>query len=1446
MYHICKLKTCIALLIVLTFARPCSSRAQVMINEVMAQNNSTITDPDYGKSADWVELYNSGPLDVDLGGYYITDNLNSPDKYILPEGTVIRAGGYLLLWCDDMGTELHTSFKLSADGESVGLFSPLQEQLDHVTFDLQLMDISYGRLESNPDKWGYFDAPTPGEANGDNGFTGKANLPKILTPGGRFSGSVTVAITNDLGGSVHYTLDGSVPTISSPIYEAPLTFATTTVLRARIIEDGKIPGDVITESYFVDDIFAGHQLPVVSIVTDSDNFWDKSTGIYMQDFKPDWEVPVNIELFLNNGSDRAAFNERAGIKINGLYAWQLPQKMLGVYFKKKYGESKLAYQLFVDDERSSFDNFALRASGSDWSYTLMRDGLVQQAARQGGMNLDLMAFRPCVVYVNGEFLGIHNIREKVDEDYVRRHYDLGGADFDMVEGGDTPEVGTTAAWDKFFSWATTTDLSVDENFAALAGEMDIENFTDYVITESYSSNTSLSHNTMVWKPLDGGMWRWILMDCDRGFFEFDDNKLSYVIKKTYLPLKQMLENAAYKTYYCQRLADQLFTTYNANEICRQIDAHAADIAPLMEQHVARWLGTTSSYGDAMPSVAYWHNEVEALRDFARGRVAVLLADLTNYGTQAAALLSLSSLPEKACAMTFNNHALPRTTWSGLYPQQMDITLTATDRAGYAFRGWKQTTLTDLIARGSEWKYLDDGSDQGTAWRLPDYDDSEWKDGEAPLGYSFSDIKTKVSYGSSSSNKHITTYFRRHFSVDKSVDIKSVKLQLRREDAAAVYINGKRVVNSNLPVEDVNYKTRALQTMSSLSGTNFLVFDIDAEDLLDGDNIIAAEVHQNNASSSDLAFDLQLQVETLEDDAPLLGTEQTLNLQLTGDTGVCAIYESTGENILPDSILSDMTLYKKLSPYLVSSDVVVGQNALLTIEPGVTLLFSPGTGMTINGAMTADGTPEDSILFLLNPACDDSQSWGALNFINTADRVSTISYAELRGASCGPAEYNCVAAISGFKTTLRLDHLRITDIWANPVACRYSDLRLTNSVLHSDITGDMANVKYGKGYIADCEMIGNGCVDTDGIDYDGVSDGVIKRVIIRDFLGGNSDAIDIGEQAMGVLIDSVMACNITDKGISIGQRSTARVTNSTFIQTNLGLGVKDSCFVAADHCTFYAVKTPVACYEKVLGRAGGNADITACVFANSYGDDVECDEKSAVSVRKSLSDSSPLPYGEGNTMTDPQFVAPALYDLSSSLLTDCGSEYMPWRPDVQPVITEICYQPDQDKGETEYIMLSNVGSEDIDLSGYSFTKGITFTFPDDVILPAGESLYVVRDMGASNTNPNSLPWDSGRLADEGETIELSTPQGIIIDQVRYLPTAPWPVIGTEGVTAIVMKDPVQANNIAANWQLNQATAIRDLILTDRQSGKDYDLQGREINPHSARGLIIINGFKVIRK
>ncbi|MBR4594449.1 MAG: lamin tail domain-containing protein, partial [Bacteroidaceae bacterium] len=398
-----KLSYYFSIMAALTIAAAIPANAQIIINEVLASNNSINEDPDYGSNADWIELYNAGQADVDLGGWSVTDNLNKPQKYILPDGTSIKAGGYLLIWCDDKGDGLHASFKLSADGEEVGLFDAAGETVDSLIFGLQYIDISYGRPMDDTGTAVFFMTPTPGAANTTQGYTGRSNQPVILTQGGAYTGSVTVTITNDQGGVVYYTTDGSEPTRESNVYSAPLTFTKTTALRARILEDGKMPGLTRTMTYFLNNEFLGHSLPVVSLVTESTNFWDSEHGIYgytnKYNEKADFEIPVNIEFYENNGSDRPAFNEAVGVKINGLYAWQLPQKMLGVYFRKKYGEGKLSYQLFHDDERTTFDDFALRASGNDWNYTMFRDGLLQQACRRGGLNLALQAFRPSAVYL---------------------------------------------------------------------------------------------------------------------------------------------------------------------------------------------------------------------------------------------------------------------------------------------------------------------------------------------------------------------------------------------------------------------------------------------------------------------------------------------------------------------------------------------------------------------------------------------------------------------------------------------------------------------------------------------------------------------------------------------------------------------------------------------------------------------------------------------------------------------------------------------------------------------------------------------------------------------------------------------------------------------------------------------------------------------------------------
>jgi hypothetical protein len=193
--------------------------------------------------------------------------------------------------------------------------------------------------------------------------------------------------------------------------------------------------------------------------------------------------------------------------------------------------------------------------------------------------------------------------------------------------------------------------------------------------------------------------------------------------------------------------------------------------------------------------------------------------------------------------------------------------------------------------------------------------------------------------------------------------------------------------------------------------------------------------------------------------------------------------------------------------------------------------------------------------------------------------------------------------------------------------------------------------------------------------------------------------------------------------------------------------------------------------------------------------------------------------------------------------------MPQIPDVQPVITEICYAPDASKGETEYVVISNVSNDDINLSGYSFTQGFTLTFPEGMMLPAGESLYIVKELGYIDAENSQVQWESGKLANEGETVELISSSGIIVDQVKYLPTAPWPVLDANNQNVIMLSDIMKANNIASNWIQKQNEVVDDIdnvFESDNVQNSSYDLLGRPVNAKSVHGVIIINGKKVLKK
>ena len=1401
----------VVLLIFLLSGLYVNGRCQLVINEFMASNSSVISDPEFHNFSDWIELYNSGNSDINLNGYYITDNLNRPDKWKITTDAIIPANGFLLIWADGDSIGLHTPYKLAQEGEEIGLFSPTHVLIDSITYSAQYTDISYGRQTDGNSTWGFFTESTPGASNNTVSYIGLVdNVPEFSLFGGIYNSSQQVELSTPFGGTIRYTTDGSAPIETSTAYLSPIQINSTTILRARVFKPNLIPGRIVTNSYFINEGIEDRGLPVFSIATDPENFWDPEIGIYVQDFKPEWEVPVNIELFENDGSDRAAFNEPAGTKVNGLYSWQLPQKMLGIYFRKQYGSSRLAYPLIFDCNRAGYKTFALRASGSDWSYTMFRDAMLHMSTLYN-MNIDIMGYRPSILYVNGQYMGIHNIREKIEENYIMEHYGLEEGTFDMVENEDYAEAGDLLAYNDFRS-TYRKDLSIQSNYNTVIEQMDIQNFTDYIATEIYSGNYSIDHNVMAWKSKDSGKWKWILMDLDRGFFNPADYLINFYTNRSNWPLGYLMQNPGFREYFGRRLADHLYTTFNPERIKQLIDYHQQLIEEEMPYHIARWLGTTSSYGDAIPSMNYWYEQIANLKDYADARPGVIMADLQNYGFSAPANLTLSVTPANGGYIIFNTLRVPGPICSGPYLMNAPIDLVAIDKPGYDFVGWTEPVQQSIITKGDEWRYLDNGSNQGSVWHDTTFNDTGWQTGLAEFGYGDGDEQTIISYGGDANNKFITTYFRKSFELSvEDLSESTFLINLLRDDGAVVFLNGDEIIRSNMPVGNIGYQTLASSSVSGSSESEYLSYTIDPGVFKTGNNVLAVEIHQSASNSSDISFDLEL-VEYRSQVGTYISTDKNFSLTLNANRELTAVYISNGECILPESINTDLTLEKDCSPYVAQGDVTIAPGATLTIEPGVEIRMAEKGNMFIYGGMQAIGTEQEPIRITINPIFGDT-SWGALCFINSAD-TSDMAYVTIEHSSEGPDPVRFAAAVSGFNSHLKLDHMTIENVDHNPIAGRYSSIFLTNSSLHSEIAGsDLINVKYGFGRIENCMFRGNEYSDVDAIDYDNVTNGIIKNCIIIGNQGFNSDAIDIGEKATNIMIDSVLIYNISDKGISVGQQSTVSAKNCVIVNCNLGFGVKDSSTVHIDHCTFYGVGKPIACFEKNPGEAGGNIYAKNCVLSNSYDSSYFVDYRSQGQISHSISDNDELPSGIANLFANPRFVDPNNSDFqfmpSSPCLTGStdglpmGSLFYPEVSESSLQFSMIYCNAENNPERSEFLGITNPSTKAINLLGFIISIGINYEFQQSTTLAPGETIYLVKNDNIilSSSYPGQVVrWNSGKLANEGETIRLTDKFGIVRDQVAYSDKAPWPDYSSADNAVLQLISPDLDNHFGDNWKI----------------------------------------------
>ena len=607
---------------------------------------------------------------------------------------------------------LHTNFKISANGEQIALFNESGIYCDLVNLPMIPQDVSLGRYPDGAADWFYYAQPTPGTTNQDNGYSNPGSSISFSPPGGFYNSAVQVAISADFPtAKIYYTLDGALPNESSAIYTEPILINNSTTIRANCIQPGALAGSTATNTYIIGQQY---DLPVISLAVNPPDLWDWNTGIYVlgpnastetpnfgANFWQDWEKPVHVEFFEPNGN--LGFALDAGLKIYGGWSRARPQKPLALFARSKYGSSEIDYQIFPDLPIDKFETLVLRISGNDREYTLFRDALMQQLVR--GTQIDIQAYRPAVIYLNGEYWGIQNIREKINEHYIAAHFEVDPDNIDLLENRNGVICGDAQDYDALFAFIENNNLATSANYAYVTTKIDIENFIDYQVAEIYFDNTDWPGNNLkFWRERSAsGRWRWIMFDTDFGFglynaSGYQNNTLEFATATngpdwpnpdwSTLFLRKLLENVTFRRKFINRFADFLNTRFLPSYVYAQIDSFQNLIAGEMPRHYARW--KDSYYWGSLNG---WYNQIEVLKSFARLRPAYMIEHLkSKFGLAGTIPLTIHITPAGG-AVRINSVYTQQDSWQGQYFKGVPIELEAIPRPGFRFEQWTGSSST---------------------------------------------------------------------------------------------------------------------------------------------------------------------------------------------------------------------------------------------------------------------------------------------------------------------------------------------------------------------------------------------------------------------------------------------------------------------------------------------------------------------------------------------------------------------------------------------------------------------------------------------------------------------------------------------------------------------------------------------------------------------------------
>ncbi len=530
--------------------------------------------------------------------------------------------------------------------------------------------------------------------------------------GGFFSKKIRVELShNESNIDVYYTTDGSVPTKNSERYTQPITLKKTTVIRAVAFNSGKEKYSRIESStYFVDE--PETDWLVVSLAVNPEMLFDTITGLFEKGVENDldgiasyganfWDRKehfINAEIFESDSS--TVYRSPCGFRLFGGMSRTFPQKSMLLISRKRYGNKRFKHRFFDQIKLNKFKYLILRNAGSDWGRAHARDPIINGMVDH--WDIDKQAYRPCHVYLNGEYFGVYYLREKINAYFIGSHHKEVDPDtLDLIEHRLALRKGSKIGYEKMIKFLEEADLSKKKYYDFLQTLMNVEKYADYKLLQIFIDNSDAGGNIKFWRSdhYDKGRWQWILYDTDWGFGLMNskgylNNSLAFHTRADGPPwpnppwstliLRKLLENKEFEHLFINRFCDQLNTTFLTDTMLTQINEHQEMLRPEIPRQFKRW----------NQSERVWRIHFNRIRKFAKERPNIMWSHLQErFETGQKVDVEVTATGRGRIWINENLKATYKKPYRGSYFANIPITLHAQPRLGFKFSHWEGTDET---------------------------------------------------------------------------------------------------------------------------------------------------------------------------------------------------------------------------------------------------------------------------------------------------------------------------------------------------------------------------------------------------------------------------------------------------------------------------------------------------------------------------------------------------------------------------------------------------------------------------------------------------------------------------------------------------------------------------------------------------------------------------------